>query len=277
MHVVDLSFAKTPSGGQVVDLSAVIRRHSQLDDPPAPSASTPPGPLPRPPPGRPGKPRLAPPTRSLQEDGEPAEVAQQRSALLGRPVEGVGRLEAGSRHRVAQHRPAVAAPPLRRLLDQTLRSPPCGTAARQPPDQNTRPTNGSGQSSLGRAPNPWRAAEARNRGGRAYGLPAAPEAAHTAVPDLADVPRQPCPGPGLHRLLHGPHRGLAGAFRPRRARSPSPARRPLQHHRAPDRALDGPADRGRLPERHRAVLSSARSRPSLRRPVSAPNEGYADR
>ena len=34
-----LSFAKTPSGGQVVDLSTLIRRESQLDDhPPAPPA-----------------------------------------------------------------------------------------------------------------------------------------------------------------------------------------------------------------------------------------------
>jgi hypothetical protein len=36
-----LSFAKTPSGGQVVDLSALIRRQSQLDDPSGRSPSHP--------------------------------------------------------------------------------------------------------------------------------------------------------------------------------------------------------------------------------------------
>src|SRR6516164_8650476 len=51
--------------------------------------------------------------------------------------------------------------------------------------------------------------------------------------DLAHVPRQPRPGPGLHRLLHGPYGELAGTLRPRRARSPSPARGPLQRDRAP--------------------------------------------
>ena len=44
-----------------------------------------------------------------------------------------------------------------------------------------------------------------------------------------------------------------------RARPPSPACGPLQRHRAPHRALDRPADRGRLPERLRAVLPPPRS------------------
>ena len=112
---------------QVIDLSALIRRRSRLNGhSPAPPASPP----------------------------EPAKVAQQRSTVLGRVVQGVGRLEAGSRHRVTQHRPAVAAPPLPRVLGQTLRSPRGGTPARKPPDQGSRRTNGSGQSSLGRASNP---------------------------------------------------------------------------------------------------------------------------
>src|SRR2546425_7712048 len=56
-----VSFAKTPSGGQVVDLSALIRRRSQLDDqPPAPPPSALPVPLRRPPPARPGEPRRPP-------------------------------------------------------------------------------------------------------------------------------------------------------------------------------------------------------------------------
>src|SRR5207249_3076084 len=55
---------------------------------------------------------------------------------------------AGSRHRVTQHRPAVAAPPLPRVLGQSLRAPRGGPPARKPPDQGSRRTNGSGQSSL---------------------------------------------------------------------------------------------------------------------------------
>src|SRR5438477_10172205 len=107
---------------EVIDLPALIRRQSPVDDhPPAPPASTPPGPLRRPPPGRPGEPCVAPPARRLQKNGEPTEIAQQRSALLGRAVPGVGRLETGSRHRNAEHRPEVAAPPLPCALDQALR------------------------------------------------------------------------------------------------------------------------------------------------------------
>src|SRR5438093_13564588 len=98
---------------QVIDLSALIRRRSRLNGhSPAPPASTPPDALRQPPSGRPGEPCFAPPARGLQEDGEPAEVAPQRSAVLDRVVQGVGRLEASSRHRGTQQRPAVAAPPL---------------------------------------------------------------------------------------------------------------------------------------------------------------------
>src|SRR5438093_4141047 len=187
---------------QVIDLSALIRRRSRLNGhSPAPPASTPPDALRQPPSGRPGEPCFAPPARRLQED-EPAEVAPQRSAVLGRVVQGVGRLEASSRHRVTQHRPAVAAPPLPRVLGQTLRSPCGGTPARKPPIQGSRRTNGCGQSSLGRASNPWRTAEAGNRGGRAYGLPADAEAALAAVADVANVSNQSCPGLGRDRFLH---------------------------------------------------------------------------
>ena len=58
---------------------------------------------------------------------------------------------------------------------------------------------------------------------------------------------------------------------------PSPARPPLQRDRAPHRALDGPADRGGLPERHCAALSSPRSRPGLWRALPAPREGHGNR
>src|SRR2546427_5960364 len=167
--MITLSLAKTPPGAQVVDLSVLIRPHSQFDDhspappatsppvlrqnsvrrqvidlagliqrkfrfdghPPAPPASTASPPLRRSSPCRLGEPGLTPPARRLQENADPAEGAQERPTLLGRAVEGVGRLEAGSRHRVTQHRPAVAAAPLLRALDQALRPPHRGPPTRQ--------------------------------------------------------------------------------------------------------------------------------------------------
>src|SRR5947209_3982614 len=57
---------------QVIDLSAPVARRSRLNGhSPAPPASTSPDALRRPPSGRPGEPCFAPPTRRLQEDGEP--------------------------------------------------------------------------------------------------------------------------------------------------------------------------------------------------------------
>src|SRR5207247_2977774 len=62
---------------QVVDLSALIRTQSQLDDPsPAPPASTPPLPVRRPPPARPRELGLAPPARRLQANGDPTAIMQ---------------------------------------------------------------------------------------------------------------------------------------------------------------------------------------------------------
>src|SRR5207237_6245733 len=76
-EINNLSLAKTPAGSQVVDLSALIRRESRLDDPsPAPRASTPALPLRRPPPARSREPRLAPATRRLQAKGDPASTTQ---------------------------------------------------------------------------------------------------------------------------------------------------------------------------------------------------------
>src|SRR2546430_16941335 len=60
-----------------------------------------------------------------------------RTDLLGRAVEGVGRLEACSRHRVPQHRSAVAAAPLLRALDQALRSAHRWSPTRQCCDQGS--------------------------------------------------------------------------------------------------------------------------------------------
>jgi hypothetical protein len=100
---------------QVIDLSELIRRGSRLNGhSPAPPASTPPDALRRPPSSRPGEPCVAPPARRLQEDGDPAEVAQQRSTVLGRVVQclGLGLVEAVPLDRDSGHCLAVAAPPL---------------------------------------------------------------------------------------------------------------------------------------------------------------------
>src|SRR5438445_3704667 len=181
--------------------------------------------------------------------------------------------KAGPSHRVARNRPAVAAPPLPRALDQAVRPAHRRPAARQRRGQDADHPHGRSQSALGCSQNPRGAVEARHSCCRAHRLSAAPEAVHSTVPDLANLPRQPRPGPGFHRPLHRPQRPPAGVLRPRRARPRPPARSPLQRHRASHCHLGGPADRGRLPGRHRAVLPPPRSRPGLRRAVPAAREG----
>src|SRR5436309_4863897 len=113
-----LSFAKTPSAGQVVDLSALIRREWPSHDHHAALAPPLPVPLRRPPPARPREPRPAPAAHRLQEDGGPAEVAPRRPVLLGRAVRAVERLETGVGHR----RPStVLCWPRRRFRDYWTR------------------------------------------------------------------------------------------------------------------------------------------------------------
>ena len=104
---------------------------------------------------------------------------------------------------------------------------------------------------------------------KAHRLPASPEATHPAISDLASVPRQPCPGPGVPRFLHGSHCALARALRSRPPRPPSPTCPPLQRDRTSHRRLDGPTDRRRLPGRPPAVLPPSRSRQGLRRRLPA--------
>src|SRR5207245_1870987 len=79
---------------QVIDLAGLIQRKFRLDGPPpAPPASTASPPLRRSPPCRLGEPGPTPPAPRPQEDADPPEGAQERPSLLGRAVEGVGRLE----------------------------------------------------------------------------------------------------------------------------------------------------------------------------------------
>jgi hypothetical protein len=160
---------------QVVDLSALIRRQSQLDDhPPSPPAPPPPLPRRRPSPTRPREPSPAPAARRLQANGAPAEAAHDRPPVVGRAGQSLDRLAACSGHRVARHRPAMAAPTLPRVLDSAVRSvhgrPPC----RQCRDHSPRQENDRGESLVG-----------------AHRLPPYTEAPPPALSDLADVPRQP--------------------------------------------------------------------------------------
>src|SRR5882672_12921969 len=68
----------------------------------------------------PGEPRSPPATRRIQTNGASAQAAHDGPPLVGRARHSLGRLEAGSGHRVAQHRPAVAAASLPRALDGAL-------------------------------------------------------------------------------------------------------------------------------------------------------------
>ena len=87
-----LSFAKTSAAGQVVDLSALILTHSQLDDHSrAPPASAAPVPLGRPPPARDRELRPASATRRIQEDGAPAPTSHDGPPLLGRTGQSLDR------------------------------------------------------------------------------------------------------------------------------------------------------------------------------------------
>jgi len=186
-----LYFAKTPPGGQAVDPPAQIRgqsrSHGQHAAPPGPPL---PVPLRWPPAACPREPRLAPSAHRLQADGDPAQAPETRSALLGRAVQGVGGVEGGPRHRGSRHRPAVAAAPFPRALDQALRAARGGPPARQRRDHHPCQKNGRSTPALGRAQNSWRTPGARNRRSRAHRLSADREAAPSTLADLANIPDQ---------------------------------------------------------------------------------------
>ena len=120
-----------------------MRRQSPVDDhPPAPLASTPPDPL-RPPPGRSGEPRLAPATRRLQENGDPAQDSGDGSPLLGLANQDLDRVEAAPRDRDPRHRPPLATAPVPRTLDQALRPASAGPSAYQRRDRRPHQKDGS--------------------------------------------------------------------------------------------------------------------------------------
>ena len=99
-----------------------------------------------------------------------------------------------------------------RALDQALRSASGGPSTDQRRDRRPRQSNGRDESLVGCSPNPWRTHEARHRGSRADRRLADPQATLTALPALARVPHQPCPGPRRCRFLHGAPAGLRRLF-----------------------------------------------------------------
>src|SRR5882762_2166741 len=109
---------------QAVDLSVLIQTQSRLDDhSPAPPASTLPLPLRPPPPARGREPCPATAARRVQKNDGPTQAAHDGSPLLDLAVQSLGRVEAAPRDRDPRHRPAVAAAPLPRVLDQALWPP----------------------------------------------------------------------------------------------------------------------------------------------------------
>src|SRR5919106_3369043 len=93
------------------------------DLPPTPPVPAPPLPPRRPPSARPRKLGPAPATRRLQANDVPPKAPYDGPAVLGRPGQSVERLAAGAGHRLARHRPALAAATLPRLLDPDLLPP----------------------------------------------------------------------------------------------------------------------------------------------------------
>ena len=106
-QTLNVSFAETSSGSQVVDLSALVWPQSRLVITlvlhllrllPLSSAATASSPL-----------RTWPCASSspLPANGAPPEAPPGRPSVLGRPGQTLGRLAAGAGHRLARHRPAV--------------------------------------------------------------------------------------------------------------------------------------------------------------------------
>ena len=89
---------------------------------------------------------------------------------------------------------------------QALRAAHPGPPARQHRDHRPRQKNGRRESPVGRAQNPWRAPETRDRRSRAHRLQADLELTASALADVANIPRQPRPRSRLYRFLHGADR-----------------------------------------------------------------------
>jgi hypothetical protein len=177
--------AATPIGGQItmsrhhveVIAEAVVRLDGRakrsydapagcIDDAdhrlPAPPASYFAFPLRRPSPARPRELRLASPSLRVQANGRPPQTAHGGPFGLGRADQDLGRVETVPRVRHSRHGPALAATPFPQALGQLLRPAQCRPPGGQRRDHTPHPKNGRCQSAMGRSPNPWRTAEARN-------------------------------------------------------------------------------------------------------------------
>ena len=111
---------------------------------------------------------------------------------------------------------------------QAGRAPPYGCR-----DPHPHPSDGPRQRRLGRSAHPRGAAQARLRRQRGHGVARYASTFHTAIADMAHVPRQPhapCRG---DRLLRSAHGDLPLAVRVRRPGPRTTTHRALQRHRRP--------------------------------------------
>jgi len=267
-----LVLRQTPSGGQVVDLLALIRDTPSLMITSCSTCFDPPLPLRRPSPCSPREPCLrtsSPCTRGRR----PGRSFARRIALWA------ARVWAGVR------RPCVIVTP----------TPSCGgsgvASASTGPSLSARPTAAPAvhaeikvrSCEWPRPTPPWGAPRIHGELLK-LGIHVAERTVSRLLPKRRTPPSQTWRTFLANHVrdlvsldfFHGAHRALARALRSRRARSPSPRRCPLQRDRAPHRPWT-PANRGRLPERLRAAVLSPPDRDTSTATSSAPSEGNADR
>jgi hypothetical protein len=141
-----------------------------------------------------------------------------------------------------------------------------------------RACDGHGESVVGSAPDPRRAADPRCRRVRTYRVASAGTTPTPTIADVEDLPDESHRVGRLDGLLHGADAHGSGALRPGRTVAPPPAHPACQHHGASHGRV-GRATSGRgLSGRHGTLLAPPRSRPHLwRRGSSAALLAWASR